>query len=128
MRKKILRFASYLLCRYFKGEKVPFQKIKVDFSGFTQQEVKVLTMLSKIPAGRVWTYGELARKAGISGAARFVGSVMRKNRLPIILPCHRVVRSGGMLGRYSGGAGWKRTLLELEGVKITSRNAIIRHL
>jgi methylated-DNA-[protein]-cysteine S-methyltransferase len=71
--------------------------------------------------GRVRTYGELAAAAGSAGAARAVGSVMAKNRHPIIVPCHRVVGSAGSLGGFSArdGINMKRRMLELEGAPIT---------
>jgi methylated-DNA-[protein]-cysteine S-methyltransferase len=77
------------------------------------------TLLSNyaIPRGKVSSYGALARKAGFRGAARAVGSVMAGNRFPVIIPCHRVIRSDGSLGGYGGGMKMKRRLLEMEGVE-----------
>lgn len=70
----------------------------------------------QIPYGKTCSYGELARRAGYAGAARAVGSVMRKNQVPLIVPCHRVIASDGGLGGFSspGGCGMKARLLELE--------------
>ena len=68
------------------------------------------------PAGKT-TYGELARRVGHPRAARAVGTVMNRNRIPIVLPCHRVVGSTGDLTGYGGGLDRKRTLLELEGAR-----------
>jgi methylated-DNA-[protein]-cysteine S-methyltransferase len=72
----------------------------------------------KLEWGHVLTYAELAKKAGRPGAARAVGNVMANNRFPIVVPCHRVIGSGGGLGGYSapGGLVTKRRLLEAEGV------------
>ena len=72
----------------------------------------------KIAAGSVVSYEKLAKMAGYPGAARAVGTVMAKNKNPVVSPCHRVVKSDGTLGRYTaaGGTGRKRKLLEAEGV------------
>lgn len=76
---------------------------------------KVRHIVRKIPKGKTMTYAEVARKAGNAKAARAVGAVMRANYDPAI-PCHRVVRSDGSLGRYNrGGTIQKRKLLIREG-------------
>jgi O-6-methylguanine DNA methyltransferase len=74
---------------------------------------RVLRLLAKVPYGQTITYGELARRAGCPGAARAVGNVMAHNRVPILLPCHRVVAKNGP-GGFSAGKGWKKFLLNLE--------------
>jgi len=111
------RFASgkTAIGDYFKN---PANKVavKLDLSGCTEFEKKVYMTLRRVPAGKVISYGALAKRAGYPGAARAVGSTMRKNRLPIVIPCHRVVRGDGSMGQYSGGVKWKRWLLEHEGV------------
>ena len=89
--------------------------IELDFSGFTEKQVVVLKVVMKIPFGSTMAYGEVARKAGFPGAARFVGNVMRINRLGPVIPCHRVVSSTG-LGGYTGGIDKKIDLLAREGV------------
>ncbi len=76
---------------------------------------KVLFALRDIPYGHFTTYGELARKIGKPKATRAVGTALGKNPLPIILPCHRVIRGNGELGGFTGGVHLKRKLLELEG-------------
>ena len=90
----------------------------LDLSGYTEKETKVLHAVFDIPLGKALTYGEVAKKAGLSKAARFVGSVMRKNRLAPIIPCHRVVRKDGIgayAGSYEQGTARKKQLLEEEG-------------
>ena len=87
------------------------------FQGTTFQEA-VWTALRGVPAGEVVTYGELARRAGYPRAARAVGSAMRANPLPLLIPCHRVVASDG-IGGYGGGLELKRALLAAEGVQIS---------
>jgi O-6-methylguanine DNA methyltransferase len=94
-----------------------FNKLRnamLDLSGYTPFQCKVYAALRKVPAGKVITYGELARRAGYPGAARAVGTAMNKNRLAIVIPCHRVIPAGGGLGEYSAGKKWKRWLLEHE--------------
>ncbi|OGX13915.1 MAG: hypothetical protein A2351_07645 [Omnitrophica bacterium RIFOXYB12_FULL_50_7] len=87
---------------------------KLDLSGYAPFQKKVYTVLMKVPTGKTITYGELAGRSGYPGAARAVGNAMKKNRLPIVIPCHRVVPSNGAVGDYSAGVKWKRWLLEYE--------------
>lgn len=108
------------LLRYFQARPVSILKLKLDLSGYSPFARRVLKTLAGIPAGSVVTYGGLARRAGCPGAARAVGSVMRKNRLPIFLPCHRVVPSQGGPGGFAGGIAWKKRLLAIES-KMKSR-------
>lgn len=107
--------AKSVLIDYFKGKPAAFNSIKYDLSAFTPFQVKVLKELQKVGPGKTSTYGELAKKAGSPRAARAVGSVMNKNRVPILLPCHRIVGSSGSLTGYAKGLGWKRKLLSIEG-------------
>ena len=100
---------------YFTGSKTPFSSLTLDLSSYSLFQKKVYLALRKVPAGKVITYGELAKRAGYPGAARAVGSAMEKNRLPIVIPCHRVVPLKGGLGEYSAGKQWKRWLLDHEG-------------
>ncbi|HEX6761514.1 MAG TPA: methylated-DNA--[protein]-cysteine S-methyltransferase [Gaiellaceae bacterium] len=75
----------------------------------------VLTALARVPYGLTTTYGALARESGHPGAARAVGTVMNRNPIPIVLPCHRVVGANGALTGYAGGLDRKQALLRLEG-------------
>ena len=77
--------------------------------------VSVLQELARVPYGETTTYGALAARVGRPRAARAVGTVMNRNRIPIVLPCHRVVGSSGNLVGYAGGLDRKIALLELEG-------------
>lgn len=78
---------------------------------------KVIRCCRHIPWGKTLGYGELARKAGAPRGARAVGNVMRRNRISLIVPCHRVIQAGGKLGGYGSpeGVQLKRQLLTLEG-------------
>jgi methylated-DNA-[protein]-cysteine S-methyltransferase len=82
----------------------------------------VYAMTSLIPMGKVTTYGAIAKAIGLPGAARAVGQALGANPNPIIVPCHRVVRSDGGLGGYSGGEGprTKAKLLVREGVQVSA--------
>ena len=78
----------------------------------------VLRELALVPYGRTETYGALAAKVGRPRAARAVGTVMNRNPIPIVLPCHRIVGANGSLTGYAGGLDIKRRLLELEGATL----------
>ena len=105
------------LQKYFEGKSVSFDLQRLDWASVTNFERRILRALAATARGKVITYSGLARKAGYPNAARAVGAVMRKNQIPIILPCHRVVPKGGGVGNYSQGIHWKKYLLKLEGVK-----------
>jgi O-6-methylguanine DNA methyltransferase len=88
----------------------------------------VLSVVRRIPVGRVATYGDVAEAAGRPGAARAVGNIMRECGRPDI-PCHRVVAAAGKLGGYGGNLELKRALLRAEGLQVsasTIRNFSIR--
>jgi methylated-DNA-[protein]-cysteine S-methyltransferase len=109
--------AASLLTGYAEGERVDFGPIRLDCTGLTPFGWAVTNACRCIAYGTTCSYGDLAASAGSPGAARAVGSVMRRNAWPIVVPCHRVLASGGKIGGYSapGGLDLKRRLLELEG-------------
>jgi len=100
------------LAAYFSGELRVF-KLPLDLHGSAFQ-LRVWRALGEIPYAETRTYGELARELGRPGAMRAVGAASGANPIPIILPCHRVVASGGRLGGFGGGVEVKRELLMLE--------------
>lgn len=104
------------LRRYFAGERVDFGDVEVDLSAYGPFQAEVILAAKRIPYGELVTYRDLARMAGKQAAARAAGTAMARNRTPVIVPCHRVVASGGKLGGFSLGLEWKRELLRLEGV------------
>lgn len=79
----------------------------------------VYELLLKIPAGKLSTYGDLAKALGKPSASRVIGRILGKNPNPIVVPCHRVVMSDGKLGGYAYGSTRKRELLEKEGISFT---------
>ena len=89
-----------------------------DFDSFSTNEIKIYSALMRVPPGKVISYGHLARIAGIPRGARYAGNLMAKNRFPILIPCHRVIKSDLMPGNFSAGngIGLKTLLLETEGV------------
>ena len=101
---------------YAEGEYVDFAEFEVDLSHLTEFQHRVVGELRKVPYGEKVTYAELAGRAGSPKAARAVGSVMAQNRVPLIVPCHRVVGSGGHLGGFSAprGVTLKQELLAME--------------
>lgn len=99
---------------FFDGRLREF-KVERDLRG-TEFQIRVWRKLAEIPYGETWTYGELARRVGRPGASRAVGAANGANPLPLILPCHRVVASGGKLGGFGGGLDAKRRLLAFERI------------
>ena len=110
------RFVSIAdrLKAYFCGENVPFPD-ELDLSAATPFEKQVWQQTRLIPFGETRSYLGVAEKIGKPGAARAVGQALGRNPLLIIVPCHRVVASGGGLGGFGGGLDMKRWLLEMEG-------------
>jgi methylated-DNA-[protein]-cysteine S-methyltransferase len=90
-------------------------RVPLNLSGCTPFQRDVMAAVSAIPYGETRTYGQVAASVGRPRAARAVGEVMRTNPIPVLVPCHRVVRSGGDIGRYTPDPSVKRRLLEIEG-------------
>ena len=119
---RVIEMPSYFdgvrreLDEYFAGRRTSFD-LPVDWSltgGFTR---KVLKRTARIPYGEVSTYREVAAAAGSPRGARAAGNALGSNPIPIVVPCHRVLHSGGGLGGYTGGLEYKQLLLELEGAR-----------
>jgi methylated-DNA-[protein]-cysteine S-methyltransferase len=104
------------LDEYFEGGRHEFD-LPIDLRVAPFHEA-VLHELARIPYGHTDTYGSLAAKVGRPKAARAVGTVMNRNPIPIVLPCHRIVGANGSLTGYAGGLHVKRALLELEGAML----------
>lgn len=108
-----LQAAAEQLQAYFAGRLREFD-LPLDLTGLTPFQRRVLEACAGLAYGATASYGELARRAGHPGAARAVGQVMAHNRLPLVVPCHRVVASGGGLGGYGLGLPLKQALLAFE--------------
>ena len=102
------------LDEYFARERTTFD-LKIDHRLMGAFAQRVLAATARIPFGDTSTYGELAERIGHPRAARAVGSALGSNPVPVVVPCHRVLRAGGALGGYGGGLPRKELLLTLEG-------------
>lgn len=112
---QLLPHLATAIGRYCAGHAENFD-VALDTDGATPFEIAVWQACRRIGHGRTSTYGELARRVGRPGAARAVGGAMAHNPCPLVVPCHRVLRSDGALGGFSGpgGLALKRRLLALE--------------
>jgi methylated-DNA-[protein]-cysteine S-methyltransferase len=116
-----------LIRRFLAGEPVDFSRADLDLEGMSDFQRRALTTCRGIPRSRVMTYGQLAAAVGTPGGARAVGNAMALNPFPLIIPCHRVIRSGGGLGGFGGGhsgLAMKKSLLALEEVAFDGRGRI----
>ncbi len=102
------------LAAYFSGQQVCFADIHLDLSAGTPFQQTVWEVTRHIPYGQTRSYGEVAAAAGRPGASRAVGQALGRNPVAIIVPCHRVIASGGRIGGFGGGLELKSRLLELE--------------
>jgi methylated-DNA-[protein]-cysteine S-methyltransferase len=100
---------------YFEGRLDSFD-LPLDWQLSEGFRLRVLHAIAAIPYGQTRTYTEMATTAGNERAVRAAGTACGRNPLPLVVPCHRVLRSGGALGGYGGGLPMKQGLLELEGV------------
>jgi len=105
------------LDEYFEQRRQDFD-LELDLTPTARFAHQVLDELGRVPFGTTTTYGTLAAKVGHPRAARAVGTVMNRNPIPIVLPCHRVVGANGALTGYAGGLDRKRLLLALEGAEL----------
>lgn len=111
---RTIQVISDLVADYFDGDLQAFNGIKVRQPGqdFSQAVWKAMR---KIPAGKTMSYAELAQRAGSAAAVRAAGSACARNLIAPIVPCHRVVKTGGDLGNYGYGLNVKQALLKFEG-------------
>jgi methylated-DNA-[protein]-cysteine S-methyltransferase len=110
---------------FLAGEDIRFSLdiARLDLCSTFQQ--KVLRAEYRIPRGSVSTYQRIARHLGNPNGARAVGAALANNPFPIIIPCHRAIRSDGTLSGYQGGLGMKRALLAMEGVRFDSKGRLL---
>jgi O-6-methylguanine DNA methyltransferase len=107
------------------GRNVTFSEKKLDMLSCGQFQRRVLRQVMGIPKGKVSTYGRLAEKSRASKGARAVGNALAKNPYPLIIPCHRVIRSDGSLGGFGGGLKMKKELLLMEGISFDSKGKVL---
>ncbi|PKL18438.1 MAG: hypothetical protein CVV49_06130 [Spirochaetae bacterium HGW-Spirochaetae-5] len=89
-------------------------KLYLNMSDYTDKEIEIYRNLLNVKPGKTLSYSELASVSGITGGARFAGNCMARNRFPVIIPCHRVVKKDGSMGNYTGGVWIKELLLKHE--------------
>lgn len=101
---------------YFRGERLSWRADEIGLDGWSLNDFTraVYETLLGVPPGLTVSYGVLAQMAGFPRAARAVGTAMANNPIPIVVPCHRVIRSDGSLGRYGEDPKWKERLLAHE--------------
>ena len=105
------------LSGYFAGSKTVFDG-NIDLDGASDFEKRVWSSALNIPWGQVRSYGWIARSIGMPGASRAVGGALSHNRLPMIVPCHRVTKKDGGIGGFADGLAMKRLLLKIEGISL----------
>ena len=105
---------SELINNYFIGDISALNSIQVRQPGATFYQ-SVWKAMRKVPAGKTWSYAELAKRSGSADAVRATGSACASNLVALIIPCHRIIKSGGSLGNYAYGAEVKKWLLRHEG-------------
>jgi len=116
MKKAVKFFDGYLL-----GKDKPLPEL--DMLPFTRKETRIYENLKKIPFAETVSYNDLSKMSGIPNGARFIGNAMAKNFFPILIPCHRVIKSDGNTGNYSSGIKTKIFLLEHEKAVLKNRRA-----
>ena len=107
------------IVRLLAGEQVDLRGVALDDAGIAEFDRRVYAVAREIEAGRVLSYGEVAARVGPDASARAVGESLGRNAMPIVVPCHRVVASGGGLGGFSapGGVRTKQRLLAIENAR-----------
>jgi methylated-DNA-[protein]-cysteine S-methyltransferase len=113
------------ILKFLEGEKIDFDLQLIGFDQCLEIQNKVLLAEYDIPRGWVSTYKRIADKIGIPKGARAVGNALARNPFPIVIPCHRAIKSNGELGGFQGGIEMKRTLLEMEGIEFSNRGKVI---
>ena len=110
---------------FLDGKKVDFDLNLVDFDRCYATQKRVILAEYEIPRGWISTYKRIADHLEIPNGARVIGNALARNPFPIIIPCHRAVKTDGGLGGYQGGVKMKRDLLEMEGVKFSDKGKVI---
>lgn len=109
---------------FLSGEDIRFSLSLIHLQGCPGFQQEALRAEHRIPRGMVSSYADIARHLGRPSVPRAVGNALARNPFPVIIPCHRAIRSDGALGGFQGGAAMKRRLLEMEGVEFTQEGAV----
>lgn len=123
-RQKIPGGIARQIAKIYEGEEANIDLSLLNWEKLSAFSRKVFKATCKIPRGKVATYSGLAAKAGSSHAARAVGTALANNPFPLVIPCHRVVRTDGSLGGFGGGIRMKQELLAGEGVVSDGRGRV----
>ena len=115
--RQTLQRAATQLNEYFGGQRARFD-VPLDWGAMAPFQRSVLEATAAVPFGQLDTYAGIARLIGKPGATRAVGNALGRNPIPVIVPCHRVIRSDGTIGGYTGGLGIKHHLLAIESVTL----------
>lgn len=112
---------SGLIIDYFKGNpvRVPWQWLYME--GLTRLQKSVLSVTADIPYGETRSYKALAEAIGRPRAYRFVGTTLANNPFPVLIPCHRVIKSNASIGQFGGGTDLKRRMIDLEALNASSK-------
>ena len=126
--KNLLGRLQKKIVAYFDGSTIDFSEFRADLDGSSSFAATCLTACRKIGYGQTVSYGQLASLANRPGAARAAGTIMAKNQLPLIVPCHRIIRSTGQIGGFSAveGPKIKLKLLQLEGYRAIGGSVMYR--
>lgn len=109
---------------FLQGENITFSLDTVRLDRCSAFQQKVLYAEHAIPRGRVSSYARIAAHIGHAGAGRAVGAALATNPFPLIIPCHRAIRTDGSFGEYQGGPDMKKKLLEMEGLRFDGKGRI----
>jgi methylated-DNA-[protein]-cysteine S-methyltransferase len=110
---------------FLAGHAVSFELDSMALETCSAFQRNVLLAEHKVPRGWISTYGRIAGHLGVENGARAVGSALARNPFPIVIPCHRAIRSNGEVGGYQGGPEMKRALLALEGIEISEAGRVL---
>lgn len=121
----VIRDLARDLHSFLEGEAVEFSLDIVALDKRPDFQRRVLLAEHGIPRGQVSTYGLIAEHLGAPGGARAVGQALARNPFPLVIPCHRAIRSDGTLGGFQGGLEIKRALLQMEGVQVARGGRVL---
>ena len=119
--RKMTQMVTSSFNRYLQTGQTNWKNVPIDKTSWSKTQKKVWEALTRIPKGETRTYEWLAKRCGMPKGARAAGRILGANPIPIIYPCHRIVRKDGSLGGFSGGLNWKIKLLKHEQLNNSQR-------